>query len=372
MRKTLSRTQAFIAVLGALVLSPTASAQWPDGGPDITIDAGTKSEVIDVLVRDLRGMYVFPDVGDKVAQLVEQGHLRGAYNSISNAKEFAEVLNRQMYAVARDPHLHVLYSSQALPALPAPGAEPQQPDPQMLAQFKKDNYSFQEVKRLSGNIGYLKLSAFSDAASGGSTVAGAMAVLANTDALIIDLRENSGGYAAMVALLASYFFNGEVPVHLNDLEWRKEGTREYSVAQWWVFPFVPGPRYVDKEVYVLTSHGTLSAAEEFTYDLQTQKRATVVGETTWGGANPGAILRLGDHFQVFMPEGRAINPVTKTNWEGIGVKPNIAVPQEEALKVAQRTALLHLIGTTTDDQQLANLRRALAVLEAAPAEPPKQ
>jgi hypothetical protein len=170
MRKTLSRTQAFIAVLGALVLSPTASAQWPDGGPDITIDARVKSEVIDVLVRDLRGMYVFPDVGDKVAQLVEQSHLRGAYNSISNAKEFAEVLNRQMYAVARDPHLHVLYSSQALPALPAPGAEPQQPDPQMLAQFKKDNYSFQEVKRLSGNIGYLKLSAFSDAASGGSTV----------------------------------------------------------------------------------------------------------------------------------------------------------------------------------------------------------
>jgi hypothetical protein len=351
---------------------PTASAQWPDGGPDITIDAKAKSEIIDSLVKDLKRMYVFPEVGDKVAQMLEQGQGRSAYNPTSSAKEFTELLNKQMYDIARDHHLHVLYSSQTLPAMPAAGAEPRQPDPQTLAQFKKDNYSFEEAKRLGGNIGYLKLYGFSDTASGGTTVAGAMAFLANTDALIIDLRENTGGSPAMVDLLASYLFSGEVPVHLNDLEWRKEGMSEYTLTQWWVLPYVTGPRYVDKEVYVLASHGTLSAAEEFTYDLQSQKRATVVGETTWGGAHPGAILRLGDHFQVFMPEGYAINPVTKTSWEGIGVKPDIAVPQGDALKVAQKTALRHLIARTTDDQQLAYLRRELADLDTAPEERPKQ
>lgn len=146
--------------------------------------------------------------------------------------------------------------------------------------MKKDNYGFEKVERLSGNIGYLKLTGFADAERGGDTVAGAMAFLANTDALIIDLRENHGGTPEMVDLLASYFFSGDRSVHLNDLSWRKEGTREHDVQQWWTLPYVPGRRYVNKEVYILTSHNTPSAAEEFTYDLKALKRVTVVGETT--------------------------------------------------------------------------------------------
>jgi retinol-binding protein 3 len=354
-------------LIGLLAISCTAaSGQWPDGGPDMTIDAKAKGEAIDSLVKELNEAYVYPDVGDKVAKMIEERQAHGEYNSVNGAKEFSDLLNKQMFAVAHDQHLHVLYSSRAIP--PTPATVPQQPSPQMLLQFKKDNYSFQEVKRLDGNIGYLKMSAFSEAESGGATVAAAMAFLANTDAMIIDLRENSGGNPAMVALLASYFFSGEPAVHLNDLEWRKEGTREYTLTQWWVLPYVPGPRYVGKEVYVLTSHGTPSAAEEFSYDLQALKRATIVGETTWGGANPGDVMRLGDHFQVFMPKGHAINPITKTSWEGVGVKPDIAVPQEDALKTAQKTAIQHLLmAKTTDEQELEVLKRALASLEATPA-----
>lgn len=222
-----------------MIFGTTASAQWPDGGPDMTVDAKAKAEAIDALVEDLHESYVFPDVGDRVAKTLEEAQARGTYNSITNAKELSDLLNQQMSDVAHDQHLHVLYSSRANPPTPPSGSAPQRPDPQLLLQFKKDNYSFQDVKRLDGNIGYLKMSAFSDADQGGATVAGAMAFLANTDALIIDLRENSGGYSGMVTLLASYFFSGEPAVHLNDLEWRKKGTSEYALTQSWVLPYIP-------------------------------------------------------------------------------------------------------------------------------------
>ena len=165
----------------------------------------------------------------------------------------------------------------------------------------------------------------------------------------------------MLALFTSYFFNGSV--HLNDLAFRIAGTKDYNVKQMWTLPYVPGQRYVDKEVYVLTSQRTFSAAEEFTYDLQALKRATVVGETTAGGANPGGPYRVGDHFYAAMPMGHSVNPVTKTNWEGKGIAPDIKVPEKNALTAAQRVALQHLVEKTTDQQALAVLKKALATLD---------
>ena len=152
-----------------------------------------------------------------------------------------------------------------------------------------------------------------------------MSFVANTDALIIDVRNNGGGAPSMVAYLCSYLFGPE-PVHINDLYFRPEN----STHQWWTLPHLPGKRYEGKPVYVLTSKRTFSAAEEFTYNLKTQKRATIVGETTGGGANPGGTRPVAEHFIVFVPSGRAINPITKTNWEGTGVAPDVAVAAELA------------------------------------------
>ena len=200
------------------------------------------------------------------------------------------------------------------------------------------NFAFEEVRRLDGNVGYLKVNKFVDPLLGGPTAAAAMAFLANTDAMIIDLRENHGGSPAMVALLVSYFFDHQVKLY--DMALRIPGTKDYETEQSWTLAYVPGEPYLNnKEVYVLTGHTTFSGGEEFTYDMQTYKRATIVGQTTGGGANLPNGVQLGEHFMAGIPHAHPINPITHTNWEGAGIKPDIETPVEDALKVAQKTAL---------------------------------
>ena len=137
-----------------------------------------------------------------------------------------------------------------------------------------------------------------------------------------------------MARIASYLF-GAQPVHLNDLYSRVDDRLE----EFWTRPDAPGPRFADAPVYVLVSRATFSAAEEFAYDLQALGRARVVGEVTRGGANPGAIHRLDAHFAVFIPDARAINPVTGDNWEGGGVSPDVPCAADDALGVARALAL---------------------------------
>lgn len=352
-----------IVLLAAMLFGTSALAQLPPANqPDMTVDAKAKADAISSLARGLRDAYVFPDVGEQVAKALEERQERGEYSSITSAWKFAETLTSQMYEVAHDKHMRIDYRAAGRPAGPPPGGGGGPEQRRVIA--RKLNYSFDEVKRLDGNIGYLKMTGFvSTVEDSGPTVAGAMAFLANTDVMIIDLRENHGGSPGVVQLLASYFFSGDRPVHLNDVAMRKRGTKEYDARQWWVLPNVPRPRYVDKEVYILTSRNTPSAAEEFTYDLQALKRATVVGETTWGGANPVGPWPIGQHFVAAIPAGRSINPVTHTNWEGVGVKPDIEVPAEKALSMAHRTALEHLISKAMDEQEAATLKRALAAIQ---------
>ena len=211
--------------------------------------------------------------------------------------------------------------------------------------LRRINFGFERLERLPGNIGYMDLRGFTPAEFGRETVAAAFNFLANTDSLIIDLRKNGGGDPEMVQLICSYLFEGQ-PVHLNSLYWR-EGNR---TQEFWTLKDVPGKRYAGKEVYVLTSGYTFSGAEEFSYNLKNLKRATIVGETTGGGAHPGGGHRLSQHFGAFIPTGRAINPITKTNWEGTGVEPDVKVAADLALKTAHVAALRKGLTNVKDER----------------------
>ena len=262
------------------------------------------------------------------------------------------------------------YSASPVTASPDPDAPPSAEErAQIRTQVAELDGGFVKVERLDGNIGYLRLDFFLPGDEVAARIAAAMTLVASTDALIIDLRHNHGGWPGVVATLVSYLYEAFDEVHINDIYTRPtNATREY-----WTVSSLPGPRFASKPVYVLTSHETFSGGEEFAYDVQNLKRATLVGETTGGGANPGGFAKVAEHFALFVPTGRAISPVTKTNWEGVGVKPDVAVPAAKALDVAYLDALRaqRKRVTAKDSPQLSHeIDDALATLTRAASAPP--
>jgi len=204
------------------------------------------------------------------------------------------------------------------------------------ARFRKDleqeNCGWEKMEILPGNIGYVKFNIFAPPDLCGPTVVAAMNFLAHVDAVIFDLRDNGGGDPRMVDMVVSYLF--DKPTHINDLYYRK-GDR---TTQYWTLPYLPGTRLANQPVFVLTSSRTFSGGEEFCYDLKSLKRATLVGETTGGGAHPVSAHRIDDHFMIGVPEGRPINPITHQDWEGTGVTPDVSVKPDDALTTAQKLA----------------------------------
>ena len=345
MRLIRTAPAALFSMLALLTLSP-ARAQ-PGGEakqPDMSLTADMRAEVIEGALKKLESAYVFPDVAKKMAEGIRSRLEKKEYDNITSAKQLATTLTDQLQAISHDKHLRVRYSHE-----PIPKRLRGEPGPEEKARFRRDvaanNFGFEKVERLEGNVGYLELRGFLPADMAGETAASAMAFLAHTDTLIIDLRKNGGGSPGMVALMCSYLLPAEEVVHLNDLYFRPEN----STHQWWTLPYVPGKRYEGKKVYLLTSKRTFSAAEEFTYNLKNLHRATIVGETTGGGAHPGGPRPINDHFSVWVPTGRAINPVSKTNWEGTGVKPDIEVSADLALQTAYLDALKKLAEKKKDE-----------------------
>ncbi len=218
-----------------------------------------------------------------------------------------------------------------------------------------DNFGIRDLSVLKGNLGYLRFQYLAPPDLAGPSYTAAMNYLAQTDALIIDLRECGGSMSEhTIPFLCSYFF--AEPTHLNSFYWRK-GNR---TVQSWSYAQVPGQHYGHKPVYILTGRGTFSGAEELAYDLKHLKRATIVGDTTGGGANPGGILRISDRFAMYVSVGRAVNPITHTNWEGTGVVPDTVVAVSQALYAAQRLALRHL---QAQSHLVPEWRAALAQIE---------
>ena len=201
-----------------------------------------------------------------------------------------------------------------------------------------DNFGIHRVERLDGNIGYLDLRRVPVPANAGPAIAAAMELVAGTYALIIDLRRNGGGSPEGVVFWCSYLFT-ERPTHLNDIFHADTG----ETRQFWALPYVPGTRYVDRPVYVLTSSHTFSGGEDFCYTLQALGRAQVIGETTGGGAHPTRPFPISPAVHIAIPFARSINPVTGTNWQGTGVVPDVAVPEEQAYDVAYGLALRHVL-----------------------------
>jgi hypothetical protein len=344
----------------ALCVSPAIAQQRPEPVPT---DAATRKAVIAELSSQLKANYVFPDVADKLATALAAKDAGGGYAQARDSEAFADALTKDLRALGDDGHFAVGYDPNFRPA-PANAAPDAATLEAMHQEIASHGFGIESARRLPGNVGYLELRGFGPTAMVGAAISGAMTMLSGTDALILDLRRNGGGEPETVAYLMSHFFAQGDERHLNDLYFRN-GDKTH---QYWTSASV-GPRYT-RPVYVLTSGRTFSGGEECAYDFQTQKRAKIVGEKTGGGANPGDGYAIGNGYAAFIPTGRAINPITKTNWEHVGVTPDIAVPAADAQKVAHAAILRDLIAATKNPDEKAYLQDTLKDVEAGKAEVP--
>jgi hypothetical protein len=333
-----------LRLLGTFALAlglSVAHAQAPD--------AATRNRIVHDAIAQIRDAYVDPSAAGRIEAALSRNPATLA--AAADDEDFANRLTTLMQSVVPDRHLHVEYSAEVLAHEAAPTAGELA---QRRAQDDAANYGVERVERLAGNVGYVDLRSFPKTDWAAETLAAAMSLVAHADALIIDLRRNVGGYPATATLVESYLFDRRT--HVVDVFWR-EGRR---TEQFWTQDSVPGLRFGGtKPVWILTSKATFSGAEQFAYDLKNLKRATLVGESTGGGANPGKFVALDDHFGLFVPTGRAVSPVTHGNWEGVGVAPDVPVESQDALRVAHRLALASLAASAPAGAQRQSLQDAL-------------
>jgi len=272
------------------------------------IDAETPARIVDATDKALNAQYVYPALAKKMAQALHEHLKHGDDQAITNGPELAFVLTEQLQDVSHDRHVRVEWEPRTAP--PESG-DPSDDDRRWKEQMERINCGFVKIEQLDGNIGYIKLDAFGPVELCGAKATEAFASLGDVDAVIFDMRGNGGGWPEMVTYVESYLFAKRT--HIYDM-YTRDGNK---TTPNWTNPGVPGKKLATQPVYVLTSARTFSAAEAFAYDLQSAKRATIVGEVTGGGAHPTHSEPLDDHFVLLVPSARPINVVTKTDRKSV-------------------------------------------------------
>ena len=342
-----------------LLLIGVSTAFSQDAGHESRheLSEAERTAVINAVVEKVNAYYVYPDVAQRMTKAIRTHQANHEYDNVSGGEEFARLLTVHLKAISNDGHLGVDYS-----ATPLQEKAVEEPSAEEIAKFRlsgaRNNYGFRKVEKLDGNVGLLQLDSFYPADWIKETALGSMAFLANTDAVIIDLRRNHGFAPDGVLLIESYFFKDET--HITDqIDRDADITRQY-----WTMPSVPGPSLAGKDLYILTSHDTFSAGEDFAYNIQAQGRAKIVGENTGGGAHGTKPYRLSDHFTASIPFSYSKNPITHSDWEGVGIEPDVTVPADQTLLAAHILALRTSLKRSADEpERTSALERIIAEKE---------
>lgn len=335
------------AVLAAPVLAAALAIVYPyaqtaryERSGSSTISHDERRQVIATLIDRISGHYVFADKAQRMASMLREREKE--YDRIEDAHTLVRTLNDDLASIARDVNLKVTYS----PPAKTPGwFEP------LRRMFKSD--AVKKVELLPPDIGYLEITEFMSPELAAREYAQALDKLKRTKAIIVDLRRNAGGSREAARLLASYFVDRPLPI--SEAHYRDHVERPWTVRKLGARPHLG-------EMYVLTSRETRAAAEDFAYMMQALKRASIVGEPTRGGANLAGTFQLGPRFMASIPQARLVSPVTQSNWEGVGVQPDIPAPANEALRTIRRRILTDRLAHATTAFGYIELKKMLAEL----------
>lgn len=327
----------------------------PAIGQDVSqiLSEEEQDKILEKISQLLTDNYVLKDVGQVCADFLEEQIENKSYEEITHPRAFARNLTSDLRKIHNDRHIRI----QSI----TPGDRRLVKNPRLDFFLRtrdsiKENLGFKEVKIMPGNVGYINIRSFEPYELARGKALNTLHFIENADAIIVDLRNNIGGNPTMVQFLGSFFF--DQPVHLNSIYWRRGDYTE----EFWTMDSIGIKKRPKVPVFVLTSDRTFSGGEEFAYNLKIQKRATLIGEKTAGGANPGYTFRINDYFNIFIPTGRSINPITGTNWEGKGVEPDISINTSGALSLALEKAeqAARIYREKTDDQAIVSYLRICA------------
>tara|TARA_R110002073_G_scaffold123234_2_gene266891 strand:- start:76059 stop:77360 length:1302 start_codon:yes stop_codon:yes gene_type:complete len=304
------------------------------GSLNAQIQKQEKTMIIDSIAKLVKKYYVLLDEGEKMANVILQKNASGGYDSITNPQKLANQLTADLRSINGDLHMYVQHK------ILSKKTKIKEPSLKVDKKGAWSNYGFQEINVLDGNIGYLKISHFTtwkNFEAVKKVVTSSINSLKNTDAIIIDVRNNHGGFENIVAYLISYFYDG-ASIHLSDYYYR------YADERYGVYTTVdiPGTKLPKTPLYVLVNGRTASAGESLAYMLKHLGRATIIGETTAGAGNGAMNHRVNDRFEVTIASETTINAVTKTSFEKVGVIPTIKTDSEDAYNTGYRLALEHL------------------------------
>ncbi len=347
--------KSFIVILLFFVTRLSIAQAQP-----LQLTTNIKANVIENLSASLLKNYIFSDTAIKMANFLKS-HLKNKdYESITNPNEFAQKLTTDLLSVYRDIHLAVNYNPQLENVLKNTSEiNSSQVQEQNLQNARQQNFGFKKIEILSGNIGYVYFDRFFGLNEfSKETISGVFSFLKHTNALVIDLRNNGGGSPDMVKYICSYFFKEKT--HINNLYERRISKAE----EYWTEPLSNSSNFPSLPLYILVNRRTFSAAEEFAYDLQSLHRATIIGETTGGGAHPVSAETIGNGFIGNIPYARAINPITGKNWEATGVKPDVQINADSSLDAAVLSYYDFQIKTLKDSNSIKTIKWSRDMLNA--------
>lgn len=316
----------FVCLCAISMFYSSAPAQQVKNVSDRTYRDG----IIEKIGGLLEEKYVFPDRAGKYAEEFKTKNSSGSYDTLKDATEFAEKITQDLQDITGDKHIRLrrIESSDIGEKTESALHHPVR----LFLLRNKENTGFFKLEWIDGKIGYLDIRRFYSPSESKDLLIGAMRFLANANAIIIDLRKNQGGSSDILPYLFRYFL--DYPAQLTSNYFREGDFLQES----WISKDVEGKLLTTVPLFLLTSQKTFSAAEWFAYDMKVRKRATIVGEPTGGGAHSVDLFRIDDQFEIYIPTSRAINPVTRENWEGTGVIPDVSVPSEAALDKATELA----------------------------------
>ncbi|OBX25142.1 peptidase S41-like protein [Gelidibacter algens] len=319
-----------------------------------------KKQILLDIGKVLSERYVFPEKALSMESIVLENLIAGNYDTITNGSYFAAQLTKDLRGISKDLHLSVSYNGNETSTESNPSKEAQEQEQWLENILKENSFGVTKTAIIEGNIGYIEMPLFGPLDRCADTLVAAMAKVVDTKALILDLRNCRGSLDEnAIPFLCSYFFKESV--HLFDFYVRKSN----STKQFWTYSWLPYQKYVDKPIYILTSGRTFSGGEELSYDLQQQNRGIVIGEITKGGANPTEKVLANSNYSVAVPYMQSINPISKTNWDGIGVVPDIQVNSNMALHIAHRSALDTIFKTTYNSMEKEILATQIKNIELA-------